>query len=141
MRCPLPSALLPLFLVACVEMETEVEGQELGRSQQAATLKNGKLLANPTGGATTFNTGAAGTSLDGEFFADFGTNGRVCGSCHLADQGWTVSAADVAKLFDKSRGTAPIFRPVDGANSPLAPVGTVDERRAAYSMLRSRCVF
>ncbi len=46
----------------------------------------------------------------------------------------------VRQLFDLTDGTHPIFRLVDGANSPLADVSTVARRRAAYSMLRNRGV-
>ena len=37
--------------------------------------------------------------------------------------------------FDRSTGTDPVFRPVDGANSPLADVSTLRARRSAYSEL------
>ena len=34
------------------------------------------------------------------FFRDFGENGRVCGSCHHEDQGWTITPGFAASLKD-----------------------------------------
>ncbi len=92
------------------------------------------------------------------FFTSFGTNGRACIHCHLPGQAWTVSAEGVAFRFTHpldvtklaciknpsacaaepnaaNYGNDPIFRLVDGANSPTADVSTADKRRVAYSML------
>ena len=69
------------------------------------------------------------------FFQSLGSNGRSCSSCHQQQDGWTISAADVQRRFMATRGTDPIFRLVDGANSPLADVSTLAAREAAYSML------
>ncbi|MGA9423094.1 MAG: hypothetical protein WBW61_12075 [Rhodanobacteraceae bacterium] len=77
---------------------------------------------------------------DNPFFQDLGSNGRTCNICHRQAEGWTVSAAEVRARFDATDGTDPIFRPVDGANSPLADVSTIDARRRAYSMLLNRGV-
>lgn len=49
-----------------------------------------------------------------------------------------VSAAGVQARFEATEGTDPIFRTNDGSNSPLAAVATVEERRAAYSMLLTK---
>ncbi|HVX04123.1 MAG TPA: hypothetical protein VHA71_03275 [Rhodanobacteraceae bacterium] len=69
------------------------------------------------------------------FFQSLGSNGRSCSSCHQQQDGWTISAADVQRRFVATGGTDPIFRLVDGANSPLADVSTLAAREAAYSML------
>src|SRR5262245_17857911 len=50
------------------------------------------------------------------FFQSLGTNGRMCASCHLPDQGWTISAQAVAHRFRTSGGLDPIFGTNDGAN-------------------------
>ena len=89
---------------------------------------------NPTGMAATFST-AGKVDLTGPFFQSLGSNGRSCGSCHQPGDGWTVTPADVQARFDASEGTDPIFRTVDGSNSPDADVSTVEARRSAYSML------
>jgi len=92
---------------------------------------------NSHGKDATFST-AGFIDLDNPFFKSIGTNGRSCASCHAPDQGWTITPKAVKKLFDKTKGLDPLFRLVDGANSPLADVTTVDKRRAAYSMLLNK---
>ena len=44
----------------------------------------------------------------------------------------------ILRRFNATQGTDLIFRPVDGANCPLADVSTVEERRRAYSLLLTR---
>ena len=86
------------------------------------------------------------------FFKSFGTNGRACLHCHTPGDAWTVSAASVAypsHPLDATNadcivslascpaepnaanyGLDPIFRTIDGSNSPHADVST-RRRRAA----------
>lgn len=100
-------------------------------------LPNNVPLRDPLGAATTFSV-AGSIDMQGPFFKELGTNQRTCATCHVIDQGWTISPAATQRIFNASRGTAPIFRTVDGSNSPNADVSTVRERRAAFSMLLSR---
>jgi cytochrome c peroxidase len=79
-------------------------------------------------------------SPDHLFFRSVGTNGRACVHCHTIEEGFSITPAGVQRRFDASDGTDPIFRLVDGANSPLAEVGSTSARRAAYSLLLSRAV-
>ncbi|HEY2589317.1 MAG TPA: hypothetical protein VGI81_26465 [Tepidisphaeraceae bacterium] len=83
-----------------------------------------------------------GSPLDdrGPFFQSLGTNGRSCSSCHVATTGWTLSPEELRDRFDRSNGLDPVFRPVDGSNSPKADVSSLAARRAAYSMLLERGV-
>jgi cytochrome c553 len=74
------------------------------------------------------------------FFQSLGTNGRSCGSCHLADQGWSITPAGLRARFDATDGLDPIFAPHDGANAPGANVSSKDARRTAYSLLLARGV-
>jgi cytochrome c peroxidase len=110
----------------------DVESAELG-------VKNNKLFANPLGGSATYST-LGGVDLESAFFGDFGTNARTCGSCHAIGEGWTISAERVQERFAATGGLDPIFRLVDGANSPLADDSTVEARLEAYSMLLDRGV-
>lgn len=93
-----------------------------------------QITQDPTGQLATMTPHSA-IDRSNPFFQALGTNGRSCSSCHAAADGWSVSAADVRARFDATDGTDPIFRLVDGANSPLAAVSTVDARRSAYNML------
>lgn len=95
---------------------------------------------NPTGISRTVK-GNGRLDSGSPFFQSLGTNGRSCATCHMPADGWSVSASNVRLRFELTKGTDPIFRTVDGANSPLADVSTVPARRAAYSMLLSKGVF
>ena len=99
----------------------------------------GELHGNPSGEALTLST-AGRIDRRSPFFASLGTNGRSCSTCHEASDGWTITPRGVRERFEATRGTDPIFRPVDGANSPLADVSTRAAREKAYSMLLSRGV-
>jgi len=72
------------------------------------------------------------------FFKKFGTNDRTCATCHVPTEGWTITPKGAKKRFNKTKGLDPLFRPVNGANSPLADVSTVEKRRKAYSMLLNK---
>lgn len=89
---------------------------------------------NEHGRDATYST-AGFIDLDNPFFKSLGTNGRSCASCHIPSQGWTITPAGVQKIFDETDGLDPLFRLVDGANSPIADVTTLEKRRAAYNML------
>ena len=99
----------------------------------------GELHRNPSGAALTLSrTGRIDRS--GPFFASLGANGRSCGSCHQAAEGWSITPRGVRERFEATHGTDPIFRLVDGANSPNADVSTRAAREKAYSMLLTRGV-
>jgi hypothetical protein len=51
-------------------------------------------------------------------------------TCHQAQTGWTVSAADVRTRFADSAGADPIFRLVDGATCPTDNVSTLHAKRS-----------
>ena len=103
--------------------------------QSRSPLRRGALVsADPSGWVQT-STPSGRIDRNNPFFQPLGSNGRSCNSCHRQEDGWTVSAADVRRRFVATRGTDPIFRLVDGANSPLANVSTLAARATAYSML------
>ena len=101
---------------------------------------NSGITRNESGFARTVSSNGF-IDRTGPFFQSLGTNGRSCSTCHVMNQGWGVSAADVQHRFDESQGRDPIFRTVDGSNSPNADVSTLQARRQAYSMLREKGLF
>jgi hypothetical protein len=112
----------------------------LETARQAGADGNGPNLfgfANPTGIVRTYNAHGS-TDFDNPFFQSLGTNGRSCGSCHDAADGWTIVPAHVQARFDATDGEDPIFRTNDGSNSPNADVSTVEAKRSAYSMLLTK---
>lgn len=110
-------------------------------AQQAAmpSLADGLVTPDPSGWLQS-NTPTGRVDTGNPFFQHLGSNGRSCNSCHRQAEGWTISAAEVQQRFKATGGTDPIFRPIDGANSPLADVSTVAARVVAYSMLLDRGV-
>ena len=112
----------------------------LETTRQARADSNGPNLfgfVNPTGISRTYNVNGA-TDFDNPFFQSLGTNGRSCGSCHDAADGWTIVPSHVQARFEASGGEDPIFRTNDGSNSPFADVSTLDAKRSAYSMLLTK---
>jgi hypothetical protein len=75
---------------------------------------------------------------DNPFFIPLGSNGRYCGSCHKPADAWSLTPAEANAQFNGSSGRAAMFRPVDGAVCPTAPVSTLADRQAAYTLLLSR---
>ena len=64
-----------------------------------------------------------------------GTNGRTCQTCHQPSAGWSITPSRIQKAFHRSAGTAPLFRPVDGAVCPSADTSTYQARLAAYDLV------
>jgi len=69
----------------------------------------------------------------GAFFQSLGTNGRTCGTCHVASQAMSVSTTQIQLRFAQTRGQDPLFAAVDGANCPNARTGNA----ADHSLLLS----
>ena len=102
-------------------------------------IPNGIFFPNANGASETYSANDGGVDLTGPFFQSMGTNGRSCGTCHQPSDGMSVSAANVDLRFLLTQGTDPIFRTVDGSNcNHDIDVSTVDGRRSAYSLLRTR---
>jgi cytochrome c peroxidase len=124
----------PLFRASALAAALLASQSTGAEDQQQGPLT---IFANPTGLAATFNM-AGPIDLHSPFFQKLGTNGRSCDTCHRASDGWTVTPPHIQERFEATKGTDPIFRLNDGANSPNADVSTVAARRAAYSMLLTK---
>ncbi len=103
------------------------------------TFPNPFTTPDASGAVSTYST-LTTFSRQNAFISRLGTNGRVCATCHVPTEGWTVGPVDVQFRFQATHGTEAIFRPVDGANSPLADVSTEAARRNAYSLLLNKAV-
>ncbi len=108
-----------------------------------ATIFAGNDLPNPlnskdpTGTLSTYSA-AGGIDRGNLFFQSLGTNGRSCGSCHVATDAWTVTPPHLQARFNSSNGRDPIFRQVDGSNCPSDDVSTFQARQSAYSLLLNK---
>ncbi len=100
----------------------------------APATRNLVRSANPSGFAATFSLSGV-IDRSGPFFQSLGSNGRSCASCHVQEEGWSITPAGVRQRFESTRGLDPIFRVNDGSNSPLADVSSLQSRRDAFSML------
>jgi hypothetical protein len=89
---------------------------------------------NDSGTAVTISTNGF-IDRRNPFFREFGSNGRSCATCHQPQEGWSITPAGLRERFHRTKGTDPIFRLNDGADSPLADVSTLKAREKAYSML------
>lgn len=133
-RSSLPVALgIWLFGATCAP----VVAQSVKTLPQAMTPARSQF-PNPNGISETFSA-TGPIDPNSPFFQSLGTNGRSCSSCHLPDQGWSISAAQTQMRFLLTNGTDPIFRTVDGANCDQNVDGsTIDTRSQAYSLLITR---
>ena len=102
-----------------------------------AAILNMQPFKNDSGQARTFSSGGV-IDTDTPFFRSLGSNGRACVNCHEPGEGWTISPPGIQARFNATHGMHPLFRLVDGANVPDAPVGTLAERREAYSLLLNK---
>lgn len=106
--------------------------------QPSGDSPTGKLRSFPdaAGVLQTLST-TGGIDRRGAFFQSLGTNGRTCGTCHLPNQAFGLSAVAARGTFRATHGQDPLFAPVDGANCP-------DVRRndpAAHSLLLEHGLF
>jgi cytochrome c peroxidase len=104
------------------------------------TAPNPLVTTDPSGALASFATSGIILDPSNPFFQSLGTNGRACITCHVPNDAWTISPADVQRRFAMSDGLDPLFRTVDGSNSPNADVSTLAARQAAYSLLLERAV-
>jgi cytochrome c peroxidase len=121
---------IPLLLVGCGEMQDDATADE--------SFLAGDAFTNPTGASRVVTVNGAAIDENNPFFQNLGVNGRRCVTCHQPSAAMGITPSQVQALFNASQGLDPLFRLNDGANGPLAKVGTLAERSAAYSLLRTK---
>ena len=105
-------------------------------TQTVSTLEKPVPIVDPEGTILTSTT-TGSIDMGNAFFQPFG-NGRSCASCHQESQAWTIRPDLLQQRFTLTNGTDPIFNLVDGATSPNDSVGTLDQKRLAYTMLLTK---
>lgn len=83
-------------------MATGCSGQIVGADGVVVETEKSKSTTittdDPSGSASTSSAQAIDLSAANDFFHNFGTNGRTCGTCHKVDQGWSFTPAAASKL-------------------------------------------
>ena len=88
----------------------------------AAIIPNLFPFLDPTGLIATFNLkGPINTGPQNVFFENLGTNGRNCGTCHIAGDAMGLSVRNIQARFVATHGRDPLFADFDGANCPNDP--------------------
>ena len=120
-------------------LEPEAGDQEESKAQlQNYALRQNETFNHAGAAETAHTSGVIDTS--NPFFKAMGTNPRTCESCHMASQGWTISAPAVALKFHLSDGLDPLFNLVDTGTRPDADVSTSAARRQTFDSMIDRAV-
>ena len=75
-------------------------------------------------------------SLNNNFFTPQGTNGRDCGTCHAAEDGWSIKPSTVKLMFLLSDGLDPLFVNNLDTDTPTCDMSTTQARWNCTTMLR-----
>jgi hypothetical protein len=127
---------LALAMFACALPALAAADDDDRRRPERAQMHR---AANDSGVAVTISTNGF-IDRRNPFFRELGSNGRSCVTCHVAEEGWSMTPKGLRERFERSNGTDPVFRPNDGSNSPLADVSTRPARERAYTMLLSKAL-
>jgi cytochrome c peroxidase len=101
------------------------------------SLPNNFPLPNGHGLAASYSTTTAPiVALDNNFFTPQGTNGRDCGTCHAAEDGWSIRPSTVTLMFLLSDGMDPLFVNNLDTDTPTCDMSTTASRWDCTTMLR-----
>jgi hypothetical protein len=118
---------------------SEAVGEEQGAllEELVDSLPNDFPIPNAHGLAASFSiTTAPIVSLSNDFFTPQGTNGRDCGTCHAAEDGWSITPATVTLMFLLSDGLDPLFVNNLDTDTPTCDMSTTLSRWNCTTMLR-----
>jgi len=90
----------------------------LAMGATAMVIPNLFPFPDPTGIVSTYDTNGPINENTTAFFQSLGTNGRSCGTCHVAANAMGLSTQNVQERFFLTQGSDPLFAAVDGANCP-----------------------
>lgn len=86
-----------------------------------------RIDSNASGVLSSASTSGFATGSTNGFFANLGSNGRACGTCHVQANAWTFTPAHARSLAPDD----PLFSPNDGADCP--PASTTQAPDSALS--------
>jgi len=132
---------MPAFAPAMIEHMRKMrryKDHDHGAQPTPHVIDRFRVDSDPKGAIASFQPNGATFTSNNAFFKDMGTNGRTCFTCHQPQNAWGVSARDVAERFERTAGTDPIFRLVDGATCPSDDVSTLRAKKRAYKLLTEK---
>ncbi len=96
--------------------------------------------SDASGNVATYSPNGSTITEGNAYFTSLGSNGRTCFTCHQPQSGWAMNPSSAAKIFTATRGTDPLFSPVDGMNCPSleADVTSISQKAAASSQLLTK---
>jgi len=106
-----------IHIAALLALAAAAAGAENAIAAPQSSSPGLQVALDPTGIVGVVNINGP-TQTSGPFFQSLGTNGRSCGSCHVASQAMGLSAAGARARFVATGGSDPLFASVDGANCP-----------------------
>jgi len=80
---------------------------------------------------SSLSTNGFGTGSTNGFFANLGTNGRTCGSCHVEANAWTFTPEHAQSLAAND----PLFTPNDGSDCPATSPSQGPDRALSSEVL------
>ena len=100
---------IPLLMFAGCAIDDDENEDDTAQSSSRHHHGDPQQVRNRAGLAEAYSPLGSLAELEASnpFFADLGTNGRTCASCHGLEGGWTTSHA--RRLWDRSDGTDPLF--------------------------------
>lgn len=143
----LSTAVAAALAIGCstagLDGDGDIQGEDLGQEQQPLleeyvdSLPNNFPTPNAHGLAASFSTTTAPiVSLNNNFFTPQGTNGRDCGTCHAAEDGWSLSPATATLMFLLSDGLDPLFANHLDTDTPTCDMSTTQARWNCTTMVR-----
>jgi hypothetical protein len=104
---------------------------------QGTPLPDFTAYDNERGQLGVLNTAGEVATSGHPFFEPLGTNGRACVTCHQPADAMSLSVRSIRDRWTTTKGTDPLFAPVDGMNCPSLPPS--DPR--SHSLLLDRGLF
>jgi hypothetical protein len=126
-------AALPIVgLVGCYDDAQSDDTITTTATEALHSTDNVREQIEPAGLIESVSTNGFGAGATDGFFANLGTNGRTCNTCHVVQDGWTITPAHVRGLADDD----PLFMPNDGSDCPPTSVAQGPQKALSSQLTR-----
>ena len=134
--------MLKQFTVISGGMAMILGGCGVEGANESQVDESGQELASGSNSAGVAESVHTSGSIDrsNPFFQALGANPlppaqpnlRSCETCHDPNQGWTITASGISRLFHRTDGLAPVFMLHDAGSRPDADIATLATRKATF---------